>query len=113
LHQLFGTDDAYVREVSVVDPRTQEATVTSCNMTLCQVATCDESIRYVASPSNPTQTGFTQTAEIQARMALWRSAADGLERFLVQRFEANAELGKIALTDVLQRLWGQQLQQTA
>jgi hypothetical protein len=96
-----------------VDPRTQEATITSCNMSLSQVATCDEFIRYAPSNSNPAQTYFLQTAEIQTRMALWRSAADRLEKFLVQRFEQNAELGKMAFTDVLQRLWGPQMSATA
>lgn len=51
------------------------------------------------------QTAFLQTAEIQARMALWRSAADRLEHWLVERFEQNAELGKVGFTDVLQSMW--------
>lgn len=38
-------------------------------------------------------------------MALWRSAADNLEKWLVQRFEQNAQLGKLAFTDVLRTLW--------
>jgi hypothetical protein len=38
-------------------------------------------------------------------MAIWRSAADGLERWLVQRFEQNANLGKLGFTDVLRTLW--------
>jgi hypothetical protein len=38
-------------------------------------------------------------------MALWRSAADGIERWLVQRFEQNANLGKLGFTDVLRTLW--------
>jgi hypothetical protein len=79
-------------------------------MSLSQVATCDEFIRYSPLRGSPGQTAFLQTATIQTRMALWRTAADRLERFLVQRFEQNAELGKLAFTDVLKRLWGQHLQ---
>lgn len=38
-------------------------------------------------------------------MAMWRAAADKLEGWLAQRFEQNAQLGKVGFTDVLQRLW--------
>ncbi|KAJ3502313.1 hypothetical protein NLJ89_g8947 [Agrocybe chaxingu] len=102
--KLFGgSEDAFVREISFVDPATQNVTITSVNLSLSQFATCNELIRY--SPASPTHTLFSQTAEIQARMALWRSAADGLEKWLVQRFEQNAHLGKLGFTDVLRNLW--------
>jgi len=109
--KLFGgSDDAFVREVSFVDPATQTATITSVNLSLSQFATCTERIRYAPASSNSLETTFLQTAQIEARMAIWRSAADKLESFLVQRFEQNAELGKRAFTDVLQRLWGERAQ---
>jgi len=102
--KLFGgSDDAFVREVSFVDPATQNATITSVNMSLSQVATCNEFIRY--SPTSSGRTAFEQTAEIQARVALWRSVSDKLEGFLAQRFEQNAQLGKIGFSDVLRNLW--------
>ncbi|KAG6891387.1 hypothetical protein C0992_007610 [Termitomyces sp. T32_za158] len=102
--KLFGgSEDAFVREISFVDPSTQNATITSVNLSLSQFATCFERIHY--SPSSPSRTNFSQTAEVQARMALWRTAADRLERWLVQRFEQNAQLGKLGFTDVLRRLW--------
>jgi hypothetical protein len=103
-HQLFGgSEDAFVREICFVDPATQHASITSVNLSLSQFASCYEVVRY--TPSSHNRTTFTQTAEIQARMALWRSAADGLEKWLVQRFEQNAQLGKTAFTDVLRALW--------
>jgi hypothetical protein len=84
--QLFGgSEDAFVREISFIDPATQNATITSVNLSLSQFATCYERIRYSPVASGK-QTAFLQTAEIQARMALWRSAADRLEHWLVQRF---------------------------
>ena len=92
-----------MREVSFVDPRTQQATITSVNLSLSQFATCYENIRYY--PTSDHRTAFHQTAEIQSRMALWRGAADKLEGWLVQRFEQNAHLGKIGFTDVLRSLW--------
>ncbi|EDR15732.1 uncharacterized protein LACBIDRAFT_192412 [Laccaria bicolor S238N-H82] len=102
--KLFGgSEDAFVREISFVDPASQNATITSVNLSLSQFATCFEQIQY--SPISPHRTSFSQTAEIQARMALWRSAADGLEKWLVQRFEQNAQLGKLGFTDVLRTLW--------
>ncbi|KAK2461681.1 hypothetical protein APHAL10511_006144 [Amanita phalloides] len=101
--KLFGgSEDAFVREISFVDPANQNATMTSINLSLSQFATCFEQIQY--SPVATGRTLFSQTAEIQARMALWRSAADGLERWLVQRFEQNAQLGKLAFSDVLRTL---------
>lgn len=92
-----------MREIIYVDPATQSATITSVNLSLSQFATCFERIHY--TPATRDTTLFTQTAEIQARMALWRSAADNLEKWLVQRFEQNAQLGKLAFTDVLRTLW--------
>ena len=105
LLQLFGgSEDAFVREISFVDPATQTATITSVNLSLSQFATCYENIRYSPGPDGRT-TAFSQTAEIQARMALWRSVADKLENWLVQRFEQNAQLGKAGFSDVLKNLW--------
>ena len=110
--QLFGgSKDAFVREVSFVDRATQTATITSVNLSLSQFATCYESIRYSPAPGG--KTTFAQTAEIQARVALWRSAADKLENWLVQRFEQNAQLGKIGFSDVLRQLWEARQQQQA
>ncbi|KAJ2933557.1 hypothetical protein H1R20_g3476, partial [Candolleomyces eurysporus] len=101
--KLFGgSEDAFVREICFVDPATQNTTITSVNLSLSQFASCYEVVRY--TPSSHNRTAFTQTAEIQARMALWRSAADGLEKWLCQRFEQNAQLGKTAFTEVLRAL---------
>ncbi|TCD70633.1 hypothetical protein EIP91_002352 [Steccherinum ochraceum] len=102
--KLFGgSEDAFVREISFINPATQDATITSVNLSLSQFATCYENIRYTPSPNG--KTSFVQTAEIQARVALWRSAADKLEHWLVQRFEQNAQLGKMGFTDVLRSMW--------
>ena len=86
-----------------MDPTKQDVTITSVNLSLSQFATCYEQIRY--TPVSAHRTAFTQTAEIQARVGLWRSATDSLEKWLVQRFEQNANLGKLGFTDVLRNLW--------
>ncbi|KAJ7293170.1 PRELI-like family-domain-containing protein [Mycena rebaudengoi] len=84
--KLFGgSEDAFVREISFVDPTTQTATITSVNLSLSQFATCFERIQYRPAPGN--RTSFVQTAE-----------------WLVQRFEQNAHLGKLGFTDVLRAL---------
>lgn len=102
--KLFGgSEDAFVREVSYVDPATQTTTITSVNLSLSQFATCLERIEY--TPISPHQTLFAQTAEIQARTAMWRSVADRMESWLVQRFEQNAKLGKAGFSDVLRAMW--------
>jgi hypothetical protein len=55
--QLFGgSEDAFVREISFVDPATQNVTITSVNLSLSQFATCFEQIRY--SPVSSYQTEF-------------------------------------------------------
>ena len=48
---------------------------------------------------------FSQTAEIQARMELWRSMSNRLEKWLAERFEQNAQKGKLGFSDVLRSLW--------
>jgi len=104
--KLFGSEDAYVREVSFIDPRTQTMDVTSVNLSMSQVATCYERILYRPSPLNPREhTAFSQTAEIQARLHLWRTVSDSLEKWLAERFEQNAQKGKLGLSDVLRSLW--------
>ncbi|KAI9444967.1 MSF1-domain-containing protein [Lactarius indigo] len=88
--KLFGgSEDAFVREISFVDPSTQTTTISS--------------ILYSPAPGG--RTAFHQTAEIQARMVMWRTAADKLENWLAMRFEQNAQLGKVGFTDVLRQLW--------
>ena len=105
--QFFGgSEDAYVREVSFVDPATQKCTITSVNLSLSQFATCYESIKYTPSMTHSkSETEFSQSAEIQARMAVWRMLSDKIELWLAERFEQNAQKGKLGFTDVLRSLW--------
>jgi PRELI-like family len=103
-NQFFGgTEDAFVREISFIDPASQTATITSVNLSLSQFATCLERIQYV--PSGDGQTVFSQSAEIQARVRMLRTVGDKLETWLADRFAQNAQLGKMAFTDVLSRMW--------
>jgi len=103
---LGGSEDAFVREVSFVDPSTQTTSVHSANLSLSQYVTCLERIHYTPHPSAPdTQTLFTQTAEVQTRMPLWRNLSDKLESWMTERFGQNAQLGRMGFEGVLDRLW--------
>ena len=56
--------------------------------------------------AHPTlETQFVQSAEIQARMAVWRTLSDRIEQWLAERFEQNAQKGKLGFSDVLRSLW--------
>ncbi|KAG9047291.1 hypothetical protein FS837_002599 [Tulasnella sp. UAMH 9824] len=102
---LGGSEDAFVREVSFVDPQTSRTTVTSVNLSLSQYMTVLEHITYEPSPVNPlSKTLFRQTAEIQARMGKWKSLGDKLESWSAERFRSNAALGRQGFEHVLRVL---------
>ncbi|KAF8758323.1 adrenoleukodystrophy protein [Rhizoctonia solani] len=112
---LGGSDDAFVREISFVDPVTARTTVTSVNLSLSQYVTVLEKIVYepTRGPDGRMQTLFSQTAEIQARMAIWRSAGERLEKFSADRFGQNAQLGREGFEGVLRMLLEQKQAQRA
>ncbi|CCA77928.1 related to protein involved in intramitochondrial protein sorting [Serendipita indica DSM 11827] len=102
---LGGTTDAYVREVSHLDPRTGETHVTSVNLSLSQYLTVLEHISYKPCPTMPTQrTLFTQTAEIQARIAGWRPLQERFELWSLETFNKNAQKGREGFEHVLSLL---------
>jgi len=101
---LGGSDDAFVREVSFVDPSTSRTTVTSVNLSLSQYITVLETLSYTPASSEPSsKTLFHQTAEIQSRMS-WKSLGDRLEAWCVDRFTSNAALGRLGFEHVLRSL---------
>ena len=103
---LGGSDDAFVREVSFVDPSTSRTTITSVNLSLSQYITVLEQITYEPSQTSPlSRTSFRQTAEIQARLGLWKTVSDRLESWSVERFTSNAQKGREGFEGVLRALW--------
>ncbi|EJU00860.1 MSF1-domain-containing protein [Dacryopinax primogenitus] len=105
---LGGTEDAYVREVSFVDPRTKKTWIHSTNLSLCEYMTVVEKITYVPSTSFPhTRTHFHQTAEIQARTKLWKTVGQKIEQMSLDRFKQNAIRGKEGFEGVLRTLFGE------
>jgi hypothetical protein len=115
VQMLGGSDDAFVREISFVDPANARTTVTSVNLSLSQYVTVLENIVYepVRGPDGQFQTRFAQTAEIQARMAIWRSVGERLEKFSVDRFGQNAQLGREGFEGVLRVLLEQKQSERA
>ncbi|KAF8321757.1 MSF1-domain-containing protein [Clavulina sp. PMI_390] len=106
LKLLGGSEDAFVREVSFVDPRTQRTTLTSVNLSLSQYLAVVENISYTPSSSAPlARTNFYQSVSIKAGSAMWRSLGGNLERWSAQRFFENASKGRQGLEEVLTRLW--------
>lgn len=72
-----------------------------------------EKITYEPSPTDPAgKTVFRQTAEMQARVCRWKSVGDKLESWSVERFKANAALGRQGFEHVLQALREQREQQS-
>lgn len=103
---LGGSNDAFVREVTFVDPLNERTTIISTNMSMSQYVTCTERIQYTPSPSAPLEkTSFLQTAEIQTRMPLLKSLANRLEQWSCERFGDNAKLGRMGFEFVLRNLW--------
>lgn len=117
---LGGSEDAFVREVSFVDPTTQRTTLTSVNLSLCQYVTVLEQIAYTPTKRSPLErTNFYQSVSIQSGGAIWKSLGAKLEQWSAQRFFENASKGRQGLEEVLREFWsnrtieldGRQLQQ--
>ncbi|KAF8528036.1 MSF1-domain-containing protein [Hysterangium stoloniferum] len=103
---LGGSEDAFVREVTFVDPVSQRTSIVSTNMSMSQYVTCLERIHYTPDASRPLEkTRFSQTAEIQTRMPIFTSLANRLERWSCERFGDNARLGRMGFEFVLRNMW--------
>jgi len=111
LKLLGGSEHAFVREVSFVDPSTKRTTLTSENLSLSQYVAVLEQISYTPSEKFPqTQTNFYQSVSISAGSAIWKSVGGQLERWSAQRFFENASKGRMGLEEVLRNLWRRRLE---
>ncbi|KXS11508.1 MSF1-domain-containing protein, partial [Gonapodya prolifera JEL478] len=98
-----SSDVAYALEVSEVDPRTQQCTCYSVNLTFCNIMRVRERLRFATDDVNLGSTIFEQSAEVTATGALKRFAGY-VEDFSISRFASNAALGRQGLQQVLDRL---------
>jgi hypothetical protein len=108
---LGGSEHAFVREVSFVDPATKQTTLTSENLSLSQYVAVLEKISYTPSNQSPqTRTNFYQSVSIRAGTAIWKSLGGQLERWSAQRFFENASKGREGLEEVLRNLWRRRIE---
>ncbi|ODV97906.1 hypothetical protein PACTADRAFT_63555 [Pachysolen tannophilus NRRL Y-2460] len=96
-----GQIRSYVREVSEVDPVNQTLTMRSCNMTMNNILSVYEVVKYVPDNESPfSKTTFEQCAEIKAYSTFQR-LTDKIEEWSIERFDSNAKLGKQGFESVL------------
>lgn len=101
--KIMGADETqYVREVSTIDPKAKTFTLTSQNLSLCNIMKCNEEITYTVSPENPEQTQFTQqaTMSVGSFLSRWEST---IEDFSIKRFQQNAQVGREGFLHVLEK----------
>ncbi|KAI8583494.1 hypothetical protein K450DRAFT_221471 [Umbelopsis ramanniana AG] len=87
LRAIGASSTQYVREVAIIDPKTKTMTLSSKNLTLSNILSCEESITYTQHPTIPEKTLFSHM----------------IEDWSVQRFQQNALLGREAFSKVLER----------
>ncbi|OLL22309.1 Protein UPS2, mitochondrial [Neolecta irregularis DAH-3] len=103
IKMVGGTEDSYVREVSQVDPRNQTLCMRSVNLTLSNILSIQETVKYCPNPVSPaTQTLFQQDARITAYGALTRICT-AIEDWSIERFKQNASKGREGLETILQK----------
>ncbi|CAO0803600.1 PRELI-like family-domain-containing protein [Mucor lusitanicus] len=103
LLKIMGADETqYVREISTIDPKAKTFTLTSQNLSLCNIMKCNEEISYTVSPENPEKTQFTQqaTMSVGSFLSRWEST---IEDFSIKRFQQNAQVGREGFLNVLER----------
>ncbi|KAG1591751.1 hypothetical protein G6F48_003094 [Rhizopus delemar] len=101
--KLMGAEETqYVREVSTIDPKAKTFTLTSENLSLCNIMKCNEEISYTVSPEDSGKTQFTQqaTMSVGSLLSRWENL---IEDFSIKRFQQNAQVGREGFLHVLER----------
>lgn len=98
-----GDNTSYVREVSTVNLLKKELVLKSCNLTMRNILTVFETVRYSPHPDFPQEkTLFEQSARITAGGSLsFGRICSKMEEWSVDRFCENAKKGKIGFESVL------------
>ncbi|PWN89998.1 MSF1-domain-containing protein [Acaromyces ingoldii] len=111
---LGGTEDTYVREVTMIDSANERFEMTSTNLSLSAYLLVKEYITYL--PASPTTSVFNQTALITCSAGsgggFIAKAAQKIEDWSHKRFGDNAEKGKMGLEHVCKQLWESRWQQS-
>lgn len=99
-----GSNISYVREISVVDLKKKSLTLRSCNITYSNLLKVYETVEYEPYSEDPVnKTLFKQEAQITA-YASFSKVCNKIEEWSVQRFNENAEKGRIGFDSVLKIL---------
>ncbi|KAG5460656.1 MAG: PRELI-like family-domain-containing protein [Olpidium bornovanus] len=100
---LGGSTLTYIHEVSYVDVESETHVAKSRNLTGSNLILCEENVVYTPDPQDKERTLFTQSAEITALLN-FSKLSHAVEEFCVKRFRENAEKGRRALEDVVDRI---------
>ncbi|KAI8980919.1 PRELI-like family-domain-containing protein [Pilobolus umbonatus] len=92
----------YVREVSIIDPKKKTLTMHSINLTMSNLLSVKETIKFNEHPEDRLKTQFTQQAAISAGSIVSRWS-NVLEEFSLNRFKQNADIGRDGFAKVLER----------
>jgi hypothetical protein len=97
---MGGSDVSHVFETSYVDPKSQEVTMTSSNMTFSNIINVQETVVY--KPLSTTKTQFVQQAKITAVCGGWQKIKNAVEDASVTAFSENARKGREGFESVLE-----------
>jgi hypothetical protein len=91
-------------EKSVTDLKEQSLKMVSRNLTYSNLITVEEICSYRANESNPNGTVFSQEVKVNSFNAI-SQIRNMIEDFCVSQFMSNAAKGRLALEQVLERLY--------
>ena len=101
LTTLGGSEFAYFREISEIDPATRKYTATSYNLSFANMIRLEETCILREDPADASRTVFEQRLGVATQPIL--SAVGRLvEDFCVNRFESNAHLGRRGLEQIVE-----------
>ncbi|KAH3678974.1 hypothetical protein WICMUC_001342 [Wickerhamomyces mucosus] len=108
---IGGKEVSYVREVSTVDLNEKTLTLRSVNLTMNNLLKVFETVIYQPDEINPLITVFKQQAQITA-YATFQKICNKIEDWSIERFDQNAQRGKIGFEKVL-KIFTQQIEQNS
>lgn len=105
--RLFGMQDApasIMYERSVVDPLEQSMTLHTQNLSFCQFMRVEERCIYKQDPHDQGVTQFGQECRIRSVHGWADWLAEQVEEFCVSRFQVNAQKGRQALQEAIDKI---------
>jgi hypothetical protein len=100
--------EAFFHEISTLNPKTQEFTAQTVNLTMRGLLNVSETCSLSVHPELPSNTLFKQQAQVSA-MGVFAAVGRLVEDIAVSRFTANAAKGRDALESVTQEFFQETL----